>query len=259
MRPGLTKAAISSHNKGLAAASSSRTTPTGGANAREHKQRKTTVLKCIRCRRTSDTIDWANKKAGAPTGNVCQRCQNIFTDGNFEIYGTMDELLKKMDDDAELKRDFEKAEAAYDATTPTSFCREHVQSTDGFEIYMERSYLGLSRAQFKTAAGKVPEDCGLKLLDLPAVGAESGEKGLRSFKGLLVTDPSMPYTRYILRRRLAIDKKKVLMSAEKHLYPRQALLLHNHEAMHGIPNPNMVHQTRGGRGLIFWVWVWRTR
>lgn len=135
-----------------------------------------------------------------------------------------------MDENRTLKDDYERAEAGSDAATK-DFVQEEVANTDEFELFMEQSFLGLSRSQFKNQTGKLPEDAGLKLADLPLVTTEACEKGMKVFKGLLVVDPGMPYTRYILRRKLGVGKRKVLMATAKHLYPRQARVLRNHDAI----------------------------
>lgn len=144
----LTKKTLSSHNKTASLTTSASRTPLVGGSApqREHKRGKGAVLKCSRCRATSDATEWANKKAGAPTGIVCQRCHTVYTDGNFEIFGSFDELLKKMEDDNDLRQDFEKAEVALDNTTNAKFKQEQVSESDAFELFMEQSFLGLSRA-----------------------------------------------------------------------------------------------------------------
>lgn len=241
---GLTRRALAAHTKGKgsgsAAASVSGTRHgSAGSTSGHGKPKKVIVWRCLCCKASSEDTPWPGKTSNAPVA-ACKRCWETYQVGHFHMFGTFEDIAKKLDHDAEakLKQDWQSALGRPDSGAK-DFLEETVEGIDGFELYMEQSYLGISRQQFREVTGKTPEECKMKVMDLPLVTTEGLEKGPKMYKGFLVKDPQMPYTRYILRRRIGVDKRKTFMGPEQHLYPRQARLLQNFQATLGFETPEL--------------------
>ncbi|CAK0861144.1 unnamed protein product, partial [Prorocentrum cordatum] len=212
----LTEAALSAHDcserprRASAAAAAT--------DARDLKRRKLVAAPCYMCKAQPKHGHWAERdKKGHPIGNKCGDCWSTYSQGGFVEDGTFEEVADKCRDDEAYNKEFNAANAARLDPSAKGWDEEYeVDDCDEFKVVVEQCWLGVPRASFKAATGKNPDDCSIRMQNLP--GTTVGNE----YKGFLCKDAANPYIRYRVQRSFAIRRSKLVEKRGTHLRRNQA-------------------------------------
>ena len=183
----------------------------GQAQRAPSKRAKAGPATCLACQQVP------GETAGGRVGNYsdrCKACFETFMEG-FTIHGEWHEFCAKMDENDEVRADFDEAKQVKADPSRATFFPQEVTVGDDVMVDVQQVLIGPSRAQLIEALGCTPEECGAKLQDLPDLHGNR-------FKGLLLQDPSAPYLRYTVTNRFRVGKNEYSMPSSKQLYARQA-------------------------------------
>lgn len=172
---------------------------------------------CMLCNET-DT----SKLVGTCASPCCKECLERYTKG-FTVYGSLPDFADRLSSDDGVQAHWKMAEQISKQTELANWFPTTVGSSQMVEVDIERSLIGMDRAQIMQACdGVPPESMGVKLETL------RGERG-QSFKGLLVVNPMEPYVKYTYRMRSQVNLSQVAMASDKQLFAEQGQLTYDYK------------------------------
>lgn len=193
-----------------------------GSNAGKKRQRTMTVLSCAACgtKSNASAVTWADtctaKGTGTklPKGPACKNCDHIYSEG-FKHLGTFEQVATMKNEDGSDVADHWARAAAVLGGDTKDFAHTDVISSNGIAIEIEQSLVGLSKPEFKTHFGKLPEEVDLKLRDLPKPNGTM-------FKGVLMKNPMAPWVTYTVKTTRSASSRTLELDAGRQLFESQA-------------------------------------
>lgn len=139
----------------------------------------------------------------------------------FTVYGTFDEFAEKLHTEEAVKAHWAMAAKVEQSSSAASWFPSEVDHGNAIELDIERSMIGLDRAQLMNITDNIPpETLGIKLDNL------KNERGVH-YKGLLVINPTEPYLKYVYRHRTTVIHTNKCMTSSMQLFDEQPTLTFN--------------------------------
>ena len=161
------------------------------------------ALSCGRCKETPAKARWAFfDDAGACLGNACRRCWRPYVTGYLSL--SWEEHCDKCHSEAEYSDEVEIACAVVADDVVAPWPQSDISDESSFELVTTRSYIGLARSDFTTAAGNSPAELQVAEADLPSESSTV-------FKGVLMQNPMRPFVQYDVVHRRSLGKAKSLL------------------------------------------------
>ena len=166
-------------------------------------QGKGKSLDCGRCHISAEPGRWAfYDSEGKCVGNACARCWKACCSGNFEPgpkeWGS---FCQKCEDDPAFDDQVNDAIGILEGEAMPHFPTEDVMASDRFDVTVTKHFIGMPRADFRSAAGMDPSEAGVAECDL------KNERG-QTFKGVLLQHPQRPWLEYALSFKTGVQRDK---------------------------------------------------
>eukprot|EP00959_Pyramimonas_sp_CCMP1952_P264034 5521346-Pyramimonas_sp.AAC.1 len=193
------------------------------ADGSSKRQRVLTVLTCSACllKSNSSGVTWADtftaKGTGTkwPKGPARSKCWGIYN-GCFSHLGYFEEVAQmKNDKEVDVGEHWAIAEGVIGGDAK-DFIQTDVVASSCNSIDIDYSLVGLTKAEFKSHFGKTPEECDIKLRDLPRPNGSM-------FKGVLLRNPMAPWVTCAVKSTRGVSSKRLELEASQQKFEQQAV------------------------------------
>lgn len=149
------------------------------------------VLACARCREElSPQNSAAVDHTGAVMGDACRKCWAAFA-CEFQRDADWHDVCNRCHEDRNYDEAFEMAAQVLAGERRSAHSPEEVKHSEGYEVAVTRSFIGVPRGDFSAAVGMTPSEAGYTEVDCPT-------ETNATFKGVLLVNPLRPFIEFNL-------------------------------------------------------------